>query len=130
MWVNGDYRSIARFDPVASNLLYLGPLTTPSGQQRLIHLSFDGPAFVWGTKKPFRVTSYPTHWSLRQYTPVESDLSAGLNYADLRPFKIFSAQRDPNDPSHLTMVYQFGPDNGTIDARLDNAARLDLTRRP
>lgn len=128
--VNADYRSAPRLGHALNSLLYLGSLTTPGGGQRLLHLSFDGPAFVWGTKKPFRVISYPTHWSLRTYAPIESDSSAGLDYADLRPFKIFPAQRDPNDSSHLTIVYQFGPDQGIIDARLDNAGRLSLSRRP
>ncbi|MFI5378821.1 MAG: hypothetical protein ACHRHE_05970 [Tepidisphaerales bacterium] len=128
--VNGDYRSAPQFGHALNSLLYLGSLTTPGGEQRLIHLSFDGPAFVWGGKSPFRIVSYPTHWSLRAYTPVESDSSAGLDYSDLRPFKIFPAQRDPKNPSHLTMVYQFGPDKGTIDVRLDNAGQLTLSRRP
>jgi hypothetical protein len=127
--VNGDYRSAPQFGHALNSLLYLGSLTTPGGEQRLIHVSFDGPAFVWGAKKPFRVISYPTHWSLRKYTPVESDSSASLDYSDLRPFKLFPAQHDQNDPSHLTMVYQFGPDTGTIDARLDDAGQVTLSRR-
>ena len=120
----GDYDSAYR------SPIFLGPIQSPSGQQHLLLLTFDGPAFIWGGKKIFHATTYPTHASWSAYDPVFSRSSAGLDFSDPRPLSIFGAQRDAKDPSHLTIVYQFGPDKGIIDARLDDAGKIVLARQP
>ena len=110
-------------------LLYLGALSTPSGERRLVNLTFDRPAFICGAKRPFDAQTMPTGMSFRRYDLVASRSSADFDFSDLRPLKLFPAQRDPQDPSLLTFKYELGLTDGLIDARLQNDGTMVFARR-
>ncbi len=108
---------------------FLGPGGVFAGQRWIVNVSFDSPAFICGEKRPFRAFTFPTGFSLRAYPRIDSRSSADLDFSDLRPLKLFPAQRNPKDPSMLTFKYQLGPTEGLIDARLQDDGTVVFFRR-
>jgi hypothetical protein len=58
-----------------------------------------------------------------------SEMPVTAQLVGTRPWKIFTGQLDPADPTHLTIAYEIAGVPGVIDGRLSDGDRLMLTPR-
>jgi hypothetical protein len=114
------------------SVLFLHGRHSPGGPERLVCVTFDGPAFAWFDYPVFETKVF-AHGRWRRTLQVSSSLVTDLPlHHAVQPLRLFAGQPDPRDESHFTIHYTRGSESGTIDGRLrtDDSVRLQLLPTP
>jgi hypothetical protein len=112
-----------------SAVLYLHRGQTRSGAERVIAvtLKFREPEGLW-----FQCWDLPPATLVKEIKhPHTNDYVFSIPRDEgMKPLQLYAGQPDPNDPSHFTILYNLGGQQGTIDGFLDGSVTLKVRDGP